>query len=125
MILCLDFDGVCHMYTSGWQGAAKIPDPPVPGLFDFLFEAQKYYTINIYSSRSNQAGGIDAMTKWFSKYLQEYAVEKSDVSLINKLKLTFPKEKPPAQVTLDDRAITFTGVWPSIKELKEFKPWNK
>jgi hypothetical protein len=28
-------------------------------------------------------------------------------------------------VTLDDRAITFTGTWPSMKQLQEFKPWNK
>lgn len=35
-ILCLDFDGVCHSCTSGWQGVAQANDPPVPGLFDFL-----------------------------------------------------------------------------------------
>ena len=27
-ILCLDFDGVVHSYTSGWKGADVIPDPP-------------------------------------------------------------------------------------------------
>ena len=64
-ILCLDFDGVCHSYTSGWQGADNIPDPPVEGLFEFLIEAHQHFSIHIYSSRSHQEGGIIAMNKWF------------------------------------------------------------
>ena len=39
--------------------------------------------------------------------------------------LTFPTEKPPAFLTLDDRALTFDGTWPDITTLQEFKPWNK
>jgi len=34
-ILLIDFDGVIHSYTSGWQGAGVISDPPVEGAFDF------------------------------------------------------------------------------------------
>jgi len=39
-ILCLDFDGVIHSYSSGWKGADVIPDPPVPGAFDFIRRAK-------------------------------------------------------------------------------------
>ena len=39
-ILCLDFDGVIHSYTSGWKGARIILDPPVPGALDFILAAQ-------------------------------------------------------------------------------------
>lgn len=40
-------------------------------------------------------------------------------------KIGFPKHKPPAMVTLDDRALTFTGDWPSLDDLAAFKPWYR
>lgn len=134
-ILLLDFDGVCHSYTSGWRGADQIPDPPVPGLFEFLTAAFPYFDIQIYSSRSNQAGGAEAMKKWFSSQYSQWfstlatdlAIEawpsSFDLPLPNQLK--FPTEKPPAFLTIDDRAICFTGDWPLIEDLRNFKPWNK
>ncbi len=39
--------------------------------------------------------------------------------------ISFPTEKPPALVTIDDRAIQFTVMWPSLDELRAFQPWNK
>ena len=60
-ILCLDFDGVIHSYTSGWKGADVIPDPPVDGALDFLERASAHFDVQIFSSRSNQPGGIEAM----------------------------------------------------------------
>ena len=38
-ILCLDFDGVVHSYLSGWKGPWSIPDPPMPGILDFITDA--------------------------------------------------------------------------------------
>jgi hypothetical protein len=60
-ILCLDFDGVIHSYTSGWQGAAIIPDQPVEGALNFIYRATDHFRVAIFSSRSNQPGGVDAM----------------------------------------------------------------
>lgn len=37
----------------------------------------------------------------------------------------YPWFKPAAFLTIDDRALTFDGLWPNIDELKGFKPWNK
>ena len=124
-ILSLDFDGVCHSYTSGWQGVGVIPDPPVKGLFEFLQDAQHHFIINIFSSRSHQSGGIDAMKAWFNRYYYPWAIttKYSATNIVEELR--FPEVKPPALVALDDRAILFTGEWPSPKELRKFKPWNK
>ncbi len=47
-ILCLDFDGVCHSYTSGWQGATTIPDKPVAGMWKFLEASIQHFMVTIY-----------------------------------------------------------------------------
>jgi len=125
-ILCLDFDGVLHSYTSGWQGAAVISDPPVAGAIDFLYEAIQHFDVCIYSSRSHQEGGIDAMQDWLSRHEVEWRNQQTTLprtSLL--LSIRFPVVKPAAFVTIDDRAITFTGVWPPMALLLAFKPWNK
>jgi len=132
-ILCLDFDGVIHSYTSGWRGAAEIPDPPVPGAMDFLIAAVTDFEVHIFSSRSHQEGGIKAMQDYVERHLflcmldtydsEELAKERAKLKARKSIK--WPTEKPPALVTIDDRAICFTGTFPSTEELKIFKPWNK
>ena len=118
-ILCLDFDGVCHEYTSPWEAAHIIPDPAVPGLFEFLSQALRVFEVHIFSSRS--PAGIPAMKEWFARQLTlQTPLPAVDLDL-----LKFPVEKPPAKVTLDDRALTFTGAWPDVDYLLDFSPWNR
>ena len=115
-ILCLDFDGVLHSYTSGWRGANNIPDPPVPGAMEFLTKAVKHFRVAIYSARSGQPGGIDAMRAWLINHGCPGSVF---------AEIEWPTDKPSAFVTLDDRVVTFTGEWPDMQTLKEFKPWTQ
>lgn len=123
-ILCLDFDGVIHSYASGWKGAAIVPDPPVDGAMLWIERAVEKFRVCIFSSRSHQDGGIDAMRGWLHMHLglelEDYARARQVLDQIE-----WPKEKPPALVTLDDRAITFDGTWPSLDTIATFKPWNK
>lgn len=122
-ILCLDFDGVIHSYTSRWQGAEVIPDPPVEGAISFMLGALHHFDVVIFSSRSNQPGGLKAMRAWLREHAGGAWHESPAGPGLEDVR--FVTEKPPAMVTLDDRAITFTGTWPSISQLKEFKPWNR
>lgn len=122
-ILCLDFDGVIHSYTSGWKGADVIPDPPVEGAIAFMLETLMHFDVVIFSSRSNQKGGPYAMYTWLQKHAGAAWYETSAGPGLEDVR--FVLEKPPALVTIDDRAITFTGEWPSMETLKNFKPWNK
>lgn len=127
-ILCLDFDGVIHGYTTGWTGPGNIPDPPVPGAIEWIRsllgcpenegigDRYKDFKIAIYSSRSRYWFGRWAMKNWLTKHgLTRYEIELID----------FPTQKPPAFLQIDDRAICFTGIFPTAEEMKAFKPWNK
>lgn len=116
-ILCLDFDGVIHSYMSGWKGAEVIPDPPVPGAFDFITRAVEKFEVVISSSRLRY--GFDALTAMQAWLLERGLPE----PIFHQLK--FEVEKPAAHVTIDDRALAFEGEWPSLQYLLDFKPWTK
>lgn len=119
-ILSLDFDGVCHSYTSGWKGVTEIPDSPVLGMWEFLEKAVEVFTVQIYSTRSETAEGRAAMKAWF----EDWADTTERVDIAHRI-LQFPESKPKAYVGLDDRVLTFDGTWPQILDLVHFKPWNK
>jgi hypothetical protein len=126
-ILALDMDGVLHAYTSGWQGADQLPDPMTEGAAHFLVRAVRRFRVAIHSSRSGQPGGIPAMQAWLRREMtrampNDLGAVESTLSLIE-----WPTDKPPAWVTIDDRALTFTGNWGDfdLDALAAFQPWNK
>jgi hypothetical protein len=122
-ILCLDFDGVIHSYSSGWKGADLVPDPPVEGAIAFMLSALDHFDVVIFSSRSNQRGGLSAMKMWLRYHAGSTWYESPAGPGLEDVR--FVTEKPSAMVMLDDRALTFDGTWPTIETLKAFKPWNK
>lgn len=125
-ILCLDFDGVIHSYKHPWVAATVIPDPPVEGALSFIVEAMKEFDVHIYSSRSGQEGGIEAMQKWMCGHYEECpGVSRDHAEEIVYSSIKWPTTKPAAKITIDDRALTFEGTWPTMDSLKDFRPWNK
>ena len=125
-ILCVDFDGCLHSYASGWKGADIVPDPPVPGALKWLWKAAEWWDVQIYSSRSSQPGGIEAMSKWLAFHaFTEFGDEDSVARFLETI--TFPEQKPAAFLTIDDRTICFEGDWNELNpaDLLGFKPWNK
>lgn len=126
-IFCLDYDGTCTVF-SGWKGATICPDPPVDGLFPFLEAALQEFEINIFSTRSHQGGGVEAMRNWFFKHELSWRhwprPEDGLIGTAITAKLHFPSYKPPAFVSIDDRGWQFTGAWPSIEAMKAFKTWQ-
>lgn len=115
-ILCIDFDGVIHRYNSGWKGVDVIPDEPVPGAIQWLTSLVQddEFEPMIYSSRSKETAGIDAMREWLLKHGMDSRILED---------IEFPTQKPPAFLTIDDRAICFRGLFPDLERLKGFRTW--
>ncbi|MFN3528466.1 MAG: hypothetical protein ACK417_00915 [Bacteroidia bacterium] len=120
MTIAVDFDGVIHGYSKGWNGG-DIYDPPVPGTREALEKLKADgWKIYIFSTRTNkifrkkeEADQEAAMKNWLAEHQIPY----------DKI-WTFGK--PMADIYLDDRAIGFRGDWQqSLAEIAAFEPWTK
>ena len=101
--IAVDFDGVIHRYSRGWQDGT-IYDPPMPGVRPALMALQKKFKIIIFSRRAYvKSQGTVAIKKWLDKNKIPYN--------------SVTKIKPMARWYIDDRAIRFI-TWPkTLKEL--------
>jgi hypothetical protein len=112
-ILCLDYDGVIHSFTSGWQGVNRTPDPPVPGSIEFIHKASDVFKIAVHSSRSRNGLGIAAMRDYLRKHMTLYFKGDFGAAWALLSKIDFPHFKPNSFVSIDDRAVRFNGDWSS------------
>ena len=116
-ILLIDFDGVIHRNLVPWEGPHVVSDVPEPGAIEWLAALVKsgQFSVQIWSSRNRSDEGVDAMAAWLVAYgLDEEVLDQ----------IGFPYDKMPAHLTIDDRAWCFTGTFPSVKEIADFKPWR-
>jgi hypothetical protein len=77
----------------------------------------------VHSSRNKEGNGvIDAMRKWFvDHFVKEKLLSRKD-ALKFVADLKFPVSKPPANMYIDDRGFRFVGRWPTVEEMRSFKP---
>lgn len=116
LTVAVDFDGVIHSYTSGWKGAANLPDPPVEGAIAWLNKLDKRFSVAILTTRAQTQEAVDAI----EDYLIEHGY-KGSMPLITDRKI-------PALMYVDDRGWRFDpkkGGFPDVDKIQSMKPWNK
>lgn len=92
--IAVDFDGVLHGYSRGWQGGV-IYDPPKPGAGDALALLHQRFDLVIFTAREEATH--EQVWAWLHKYnLAAFIKEVTN-------------RKPMAAVYIDDRAIRFTS----------------
>ena len=109
-VIAVDFDGVIHGYSKGWQKGI-IYDAPVPGCKEALEKLRSAgYKIWIFSARQEEAG------------IKEY-MEKNNLPYD---RIHMGRKPMQAILFIDDKAITFEGNWEkTVQDVQSFVPWTK
>lgn len=114
--IAIDFDGVIHNYSKGWQDGV-IYDEPVPGAKEALTELKKRgFEIIIYSMRcypfTIPGKERDHQQEELKAYLTKYEIPFD--------KIHDQPGKPFCCLFIDDNAYRFTGDWQEAME--DLKP---
>jgi len=100
--LAVDFDGVIHAYTQGWQNG-DIYDKPVLGAIEALLKLSDRFEVYIFTTRGGDPDQIVAIEHWL---LNNGWLKSKKLPFITDI-------KQPATAYIDDRAIRFTN-WTDI-----------
>ena len=126
--IAIDFDGVIHKYSKGWQDGTCY-DEPMEGAEEFLRDLMKYpgVSVFIFSTRSPwqiRRWLIEKMPLTFGPMAADclHVYLGWDVKIIpfwkkfwnNKDVLGITKRKLPAIAYIDDRAVKFDGDWKKV-----------
>ncbi len=109
--ICIDFDGVIYENIR-FMGVSNVRGKPVPGALDAIEKLGESFKILVHSARCDSDEGFSAVNDWLDAngFL-------SFVDLV--------KNKPPASVYLDDRAVCFNGDWgKAIDAIGSFTQWQ-
>jgi hypothetical protein len=112
--LAVDFDGVIHKYSKGWQDGS-IYDLPIDGALLSLKKLHEDFNIIIFTTRLNPAvEDSDIQNKLITDWLAKYGFEKG------KHYDQITGSKPMAQLYLDDRGMKFLNWNESLKEIGNY-----
>ena len=103
--IAVDFDGVIHAYTKGWQDGS-IYDEPVEGAIEALLKLSERFEVYIFTTRVKDLEQADMIRQWLIKHGWPH-VEKPFPEITN--------IKQPATAYIDDRAIRFTN-WADVRK---------
>jgi hypothetical protein len=111
--VCVDFDGVIHLYSKGWADGT-IYDPPVPGALAALGELLDRFYVVVYSSRN-----AAQIAEWLNNHgfhtstddPSTHALQWDGTFWDRRGVILVTNRKPGAVAYIDDRAIRFFS-WP-------------
>jgi hypothetical protein len=114
--VAVDFDGVIHAYSKGWQDGA-IYDGPVPGAFEALALLMETSAVMVHTTR--EPGSV---ARWIREHSGIETCWHQDENTVPEFWnyrdcILVTRRKLPAVAYIDDRAIRFTGWKQALDDL--------
>lgn len=119
--IAVDFDGVIHAYSKGWQDGT-VYDEPLPGAFDALGALMQHHAVFIHTSRDPEqvaqwltvkapaASNLTVTWETPGVHIREFWNERGALLVTNR--------KLPAAAYIDDRGIRFSDWGQTLDELR-------
>jgi len=123
LIIAVDFNGVIHDHRDGVRGFCEPGSPAIPGAIDWLSSMCDTFDVFLVSASFAKADYILAAKKWLA--VQGIPLAWSIPQYPGRSRLTLTPFKPVSLIFLDDRGVCFRGTFPTVNEIKSFKPWNR
>lgn len=105
--IAIDFDGVVHKYSKGWQDG-KIYDEPVEGSLEAIITLlERGYKVSVFTTREN----TELVKTWIVEktYKCKGLQSKPYLFWFDRDEFEVTNKKPPAIAYIDDRGIRFTN----------------
>ena len=107
--IAIDFDGVIHKYTKGWQNGV-VYDDPVEYSFAAMYKLMSLgYEIFIFTTRTNH----EDIRVWIREKAIEEGIDPDIAIELSAVEIT--NIKKPAVAYIDDRGLRFTNWRDTLK----------
>lgn len=117
--VAVDFDGVIHAYSRGWQDGT-IYDEPMPGAIDALWQLMQTYAVFVHTTRD-----AEQVAAWLAEHGIPTAIDAAGPAAVTVWDqhgvVLVTSRKLPAVAYVDDRAIRFTSWGQALADLQRIE----
>ena len=125
--IAVDFDGVIHAYSKGWQDGT-IYDPPMLGAFQSLRGLMRLHAVFIHTARDARSVADWITAKSGIPSCTEPPIGPQDVAPMefwnDQTQLLVTNRKLPAVAYIDDRGIRFADWAQTLSDLNTLGLWS-
>jgi hypothetical protein len=123
LLICVDFNGVIHDHSPHSRGFCPPDSPEVPGAVEWLRVVTEEYDACLVSASFRESRNILNAKQWLAS--RGIPPQWMSSAIVGMPRLSLSPFKFPSLMFIDDRGFCFRGTFPTVSEIKNFRPWNR